>query len=1737
MQKYTAQERAELRELGEKYGARLKVQRRAAYDALKEEVKEFAQEIKDREEYQSKLFLDLAEGLGNGTYKKPSEFLEKKAKALFNGWILPVYKKYVWYAVDHCTLWSYKQTGLFRRSFRTKNTMQTAKLVMEILDTYSRETAFGICVTDLLKGNLSKEQQGYRLWQYCNWTDDMGVACEIDSGNTECIALVRDVLNGVSEVAPEPYIIRGVLKSGNTELHELLGKLLLAARLEEGLRQAICENADCGTAESFLEIVRVITENDLIHFSSVKRAVGVWLGLLPSNQMTRKTDLERISEKSIRLVSECLTEPEKRERYLSSEDSMELYIALWSYGVFEVMDMLDKIYLLSKQGSHHQVLTAGYAAVNLNGGVFAEQVAKEVIRKHAKEHDIVAVYMESFMKNVDRILRENMIKTELLLKMTAFEGRSYYRYQTYFESVSEAEAYYETLKGIYESLQTKEERFEPCIFPWYSAELSKTQLLVRLAFLANVLKDNERIDEVVVHLPEIDATCNERAMVLCLLLCVPETKYQRRVLVECIGNKDTSTRTYAYAAVKKLMLTAEEYSILEELLKYKNAELRTDVIGLLRRQDDAALYTTIERLYRDKKEEKRTAALDLMLQLGKEPEKRELFQKCRALIGTTESVSTKEKILIEEILKLSDGVLCAPEQKVVSNGNGHYTPETDADYVTELRGVFERYFPNAEKKSERGFVRSLLKTAFSLKKNAAEERAHETVLDKLVHCIEAHRDEEYRNGVGETVTLTGRCYSFRTTYEGEEKSDIPFRDVWNTFYREEIGSPELLYRAYVGFLSEGDSDEYSLYCGGLVRELIGDEFSAGKRRAYHEIIAEVLSYLVLKYVSEYDRECIAFYTALKLSESRKNLYCAYDTKSSRGGSPDIIKKMAVTQNDQIAYLLSGMKLRREQRTDVLIKNQFAVRYALQMRLVEAERKYRFYHTSPVGVTAYVDMCVRHYVEAGFYGFISECFLYRCLFAEDERVAKITRVSFETVLKELSRVVSGIREISAPVSTGKSSYFAKLSMREFFGEDKPDTEYDKDWMAYIEGIYLRLMEMVLPIELKRGDSATEYSDVIHSIYRIYGVEKYVELLAALGSETLERGVTYWSRETTKQSNFSHLLAVCVPNETDSADDLKRLVEKTDITEARLIEAAMYSPEWLTMTEAYLGWDGLVSACYYFMAHMNERFDDRRMAMIAKYTPLSAEELRDGAFDITWFWEAYRALGEKRFQLVYDAAKYIADGAKHSRARKYADAVTGKLDKEETEEQIRAKRNKDLLMAYALLPITGEKDLLERYLFLEQFAKESKKFGAQRQASERQAVDMAKKNLSLNAGLEDVMRLTLRMEAKLMENNRAFFEEKQIGEVAVWLEVGADGKTELRCVKDGKKLASVPAKYKKDEYVVELLAAKKKFNEQYSRAVRIFEQAMEDETEFTVDEIGELFLNPVTKAVLGNLLVEVDDAIGFFEEVRQKGMVLRIVHPYHLYKAGMLRQFQEKVFELQAVQPFKQVFRELYVKTEEEREMKYSQRYAGNQIQPRKVVAVLKSRRWVADIEDGLQKVYYKENIIARIYAQADWFTPSDIEAPTLEWVEFSERKTGRSLKIEEIPDVIFSEVMRDVDLAVSVAHAGGVDPETSHSTMEMRAALLEFVLPLFGLSNVEVKGSHAHITGKRADYTVHLGSGVVHQKGGTMLNVLPVHSAHRGKLFLPFADDDPKTAEVLTKVLWFAEDEKIKDPSVLAQLNR
>jgi hypothetical protein len=111
----------------------------------------------------------------------------------------------------------------------------------------------------------------------------------------------------------------------------------------------------------------------------------------------------------------------------------------------------------------------------------------------------------------------------------------------------------------------------------------------------------------------------------------------------------------------------------------------------------------------------------------------------------------------------------------------------------------------------------------------------------------------------------------------------------------------------------------------------------------------------------------------------------------------------------------------------------------------------------------------------------------------------------------------------------------------------------------------------------------------------------------------------------------------------------------------------------------------------------------------------------------------------------------------------------------------------------------------------------------------------------------------------------------------------------------------------------------------------------------------------------------------------------------------------------------------------------------------------------------------------------------------------------------------------------------VDIEASLSSIELRAVIVEETAVLFGLNNVKIEKTHVFIKGKKGDYTVHLGSGIAHKVPSVMLTISPVSTQERGRIFLPFVDEDPKTAEIVSKVLLLAKDGEIMDPSILSQL--
>ena len=701
------------------------------------------------------------------------------------------------------------------------------------------------------------------------------------------------------------------------------------------------------------------------------------------------------------------------------------------------------------------------------------------------------------------------------------------------------------------------------------------------------------------------------------------------------------------------------------------------------------------------------------------------------------------------------------------------------------------------------------------------------------------------------------------------------------------------------------------------------------------------------------------------------------------------------------------------------------------------------------------------------------------------------------------------------------------------------------------------ERILQVEKKRGDLPTPASSPALALKHTGGTDVFLDFLKALGAETFSRGWTY--DQKSKSSVFSHIVRATYPSKEDDMETFKKKAKEMKIKEARLIDAAVYAPQWSGHVEATLGWKGFSSGVWWIHAHtkdsrwtVDDDIKDAWSAETSTYTPLEAQDLLDGAVDVKWFEKAFEALGEKRWKKLENSAKYSSGGAGHVRAKLFAEAMTGRLKKEDVKKRITDKRHQDSVRALGLLPLAEgeerEEDLMDRYLFFQEFVRTGKKFGAQRKNSERLAMKIGMENLARTAGYKDPLRMEWDLEARSVQDLAIAMPSVSVDDTTVGLAIDESGAPRVVVEKNGQALKSVPAKLKKNKEVKEIRQRAADLKRQSSRMRKSLEQSMCRGDVFTAEDLKSFENHPLLSPVTGKLLFTTGDKTGYpsrkdctlldFSGNRielEKGEQLRIAHPCDLAKTGDWSKWQEECFSSKRVQPFKQIFRELYVLTEsEKKEGHASRRYEGHQVQAKMTAALLGARGWVLHPEEGAVKTFHDEKITAWLSFLEGILTPAEVEGPTVESVHFTRPGDWRPLKLVDIPPLVFSEVMRDVDLVVSVAHAGGVDPEASASTVEMRAALAKETCSLLGFENVRFEGSHVLIDGKLSSYSVHLGSAVVHRMPGGQLFIVPVHSQHRGRIFLPFADDDPKTAEVMSKVIMLAQDDTIKDPTILEQ---
>jgi hypothetical protein len=199
----------------------------------------------------------------------------------------------------------------------------------------------------------------------------------------------------------------------------------------------------------------------------------------------------------------------------------------------------------------------------------------------------------------------------------------------------------------------------------------------------------------------------------------------------------------------------------------------------------------------------------------------------------------------------------------------------------------------------------------------------------------------------------------------------------------------------------------------------------------------------------------------------------------------------------------------------------------------------------------------------------------------------------------------------------------------------------------------------------------------------------------------------------------------------------------------------------------------------------------------------------------------------------------------------------------------------------------------------------------------------------------------------------------------------------------------------------------------------------------------------------------------------------------------------------------------------------------------------------------------------------WSEPLDAAATNLtpigaflhlvtDQVRFNRTGLREPLPLEEVPPLVFSEILRDVDLFVGVAGVGD-DPDWQDGgpdgrhrdlwhrasfgdlteTAKTRRAVLERLVPRLKIANrCKLTDKFLVVRGALRTYKVHLGSGnILMEPNDQYLCIV----ADRGReirpdqnILLPF-EGDMALSVILSKAFMLVDDSAITDPTITRQI--
>ncbi len=337
------------------------------------------------------------------------------------------------------------------------------------------------------------------------------------------------------------------------------------------------------------------------------------------------------------------------------------------------------------------------------------------------------------------------------------------------------------------------------------------------------------------------------------------------------------------------------------------------------------------------------------------------------------------------------------------------------------------------------------------------------------------------------------------------------------------------------------------------------------------------------------------------------------------------------------------------------------------------------------------------------------------------------------------------------------------------------------------------------------------------------------------------------------------------------------------------------------------------------------------------------------------------------------------------------------------------------------------------------------------------------------------------------------------------------------------------------------------------------------------------HPVVCAIAANLIVETEDGAKSFLPATDKPKLkqderVRLWHPSGKTAKEILG-WRERIEREHVTQPFKQAHREVYLLTPAEQESgSTTNRFGGHILRQHALNALCEARGWRYRLQgpfdpgpDSLPTIELPGPGL-RAQLSVETIEHDDLQSAhaiflyvRTEGLRFTRADTRASVELADIPPRVLSEVLRDVDLFISVAGVAA-DPtwplkvpeswaqgwrESAFGELTLlgqrrREVLQPLLAALPAADLLSLEDRFLHVRGRRHEYRIHLGSGNVLREPGSRHVCIVAAGGVRlpgepGHLWLPFEGDE-MLALIVSKALMLARDDEIADPSIRAQLD-